>query len=97
MIDGTLTSDERANIERHIDTCSACRELLSGLAQQSVFSGKPSPSSFPASAAFAATQHAPSAKENRVLPATRYLALRVGLPACAPVGRVLFARPLLVF
>jgi hypothetical protein len=93
MIDGTLTSDERANIERHIDTCSACRELLSGLAQQSVFSGKPSPSSFPASAAFAATQHAPSAQENRVLPETRYVALSVRMPLPALPAQTRAPRP----
>lgn len=66
MLDGTLTSSERAHIEKHVDTCAACRELLSDLAQQSGFHSKPSARVLPATVEFIdlalplqATRHSP--------------------------------------
>lgn len=66
MLDGTLTSSERAHIEKHVDTCAACRELLSDLAQQSGFHSKPSAPVLPATVEFIdlalplkATRHSP--------------------------------------
>ena len=66
VLDGTLTSDERARVDKHIDSCAACRELLSDLAQQSGFHGKPSAPALPITAEFidlalplAATRHSP--------------------------------------
>lgn len=52
MLDGTLTSSERAQVEKHVDACAACRELLSDLAQQSGFHAKPSVPALPATAEF---------------------------------------------
>ena len=66
ILDGTLTSSERAHIEKHVDTCAACRELLSDLAQQSGFHSKPSAPALPATLEFEglamplkATRHSP--------------------------------------
>ena len=66
MLDGTLTSSERAHIEKHVDACVACRELLSDLAQQSGFHGKPNVPALPVTAEFEglaiplhATRHSP--------------------------------------
>ncbi len=90
MLDGTLTSSERAQVEKHVDACAACRELLSDLAQQSGFHSKPSAPALPATAEFkdlalpfTATRHAP-----REAPRVDVLAPTLRHPVSSPPSPV---------